>query len=96
MNEYQNLNYFGGWGVPVNRLSELSYSYEKASRVFAHRYLVEKNCFLSNSDIVSVDSQNDEFNISTVNTKSLDRGKVVWGAGGSNLLCGGIFQGVRL
>ena len=77
VNEYQNLNYFGGWGVPVNRLSELSYSYEKASRVFAHRYLVEKNCFLSNSDIVSVDSRNDEFNISTVNTKSLDRGKVV-------------------
>lgn len=75
--EYENLNYFGGWGVPVNRLSELSYSYEKASRAFAHRYLVEKNCFLDNSDIVSVDSHNEEFNISTVNTKSLDRGKVV-------------------
>ena len=43
MKEYEHVRYFGGIGVPVNRLRELPVSFERASHAFAHRYLVEES-----------------------------------------------------
>lgn len=51
LGERDNLVYFGGIGNPVNRLGELSNCYESAERAFAHRFLVEGNRIISNSDI---------------------------------------------
>lgn len=49
--EKPNIIYFGGIGDPVNRLGELSNCYESAERAFAHRFLVDGNRIISNSDI---------------------------------------------
>ncbi len=40
---YKKVSYFGGIGMPVNRLGELSLSYHEASRAFAYRYIWDIN-----------------------------------------------------
>lgn len=75
--DYKHVQYFGGIGSPVNRLRELQLSFEKASRAFAHRYLVKESCILdSNEPEQGVYLEKDSFNISDVNTKQIDRGKI--------------------
>lgn len=77
LKDYKNIQYFGGIGMAVNRLSELQVSFEKASRAFAHRYLVEENCILDSNEMQSgVYVKRDDFNISNVDTKQIDRGKI--------------------
>lgn len=77
LKDYKNIQYFGGIGMAVNRLSELQMSFEKASRAFAHRYLVEENYILDSNEMQSgVYVKRDDFNISNVDTKQIDRGKI--------------------
>lgn len=77
LNQYKNVQYFGGIGEPVNRLSELPVSFERASRAFAHRYFVEDNCIIDNNDMQkNAYVENDEFNIVNVDTKQIDRTKI--------------------
>lgn len=74
-NEY--IRYFGGVGEPVNRLRELSTSFEKASHAFAHRYLMKENCILYSSEIdTGVYLDNEDFHIHDVNPKQINRSKI--------------------
>lgn len=74
---YRHIEYFGGIGTPVNRLSELRACFEKASRAFAHRYLVEGNHILDSKEHHhDVMMQQDDFNIKAVDTKQIDRSKI--------------------
>lgn len=77
LDEYKDIRYFGGLGVIVNRLSELTASYEKAARAFAHRYIINGNHIL-NGEVMYNDINNiqEEFNICDVNTNKIDRNKI--------------------
>lgn len=74
---YKQIRYFGGVGVPVNRLRELPFSFEKASHAFAHRYLVSDSVILRSEETDQVAySEKEEFKMSNVDLKQLDRGKI--------------------
>ena len=74
---YKHIRYFGGIGVPVNRLSELPLSFEKASHAFAHRYLVKESSILNSADLEQgVYLKQETFDISDVDTKQIDRGRI--------------------
>ncbi len=77
MTEYEHIRYFVGIGVPVNRLGELPNSFEKASHAFAHRYLVNENVILSYEEMEQgIYLEKEDFNISNVNPKQIDRAKI--------------------
>lgn len=72
-----DIRYFAGIGKPVNRLRELPMCFEKASRAFAHRYLLHDNCFFDSSEMeYPVSGENDEFNINDVDVKQINREKI--------------------
>ncbi len=48
---HAHIGYFGGISEAVMRLGELPRCYESAQRAFAHRYLIEENKIIRNSDI---------------------------------------------
>lgn len=77
LNEYTDIRYFGGVGEAVNRLRELPTSFENASRAFAHRYLMSESCILRSGEQDGRSYlENEEFNISNVNPKQIDRSRV--------------------
>lgn len=72
----KHIRYFGGIGKPVERLRELSISFEHASRAFAHRYLSGKDCFLDSENIAEqVNLDAEDFNLSSVRPRQVDRTK---------------------
>ena len=75
--DYEHVRYFGGIGIPVNRLTELPASFEKASHAFAHRYLVPESRIL-NCDELDGEKlpESEKFDISDVDLKQIDRGKI--------------------
>lgn len=75
--EYDYIHYFGGIGEPVNRLSELPDSFERAGRAFAHRYLMKESFILNSKDLEQeVYFEKENFNISDVDTRQIDRRKI--------------------
>lgn len=77
LDENEYIHYFGGVGEPVNRLRELSVSFEKASHAFAHRYLMKESCILYSSEIeTGVYLENEDFHIHDVNPKQINRAKI--------------------
>lgn len=77
LKEYAHVRYFGGIGVPVNRLRELPASFESASHAFAHRYLVKESRILDSRELErGVYRRKEEFNLSNVDPKQIDRSKV--------------------
>ena len=76
LGDYTQIRYFVGIGMPVNRLSELPSSFEQASHAFAHRYLVKESCIWNYEEMEQNVYHDEEFNISNVNTKQLDRSKL--------------------
>ncbi|MCQ2499238.1 MAG: response regulator [Lachnospiraceae bacterium] len=78
LKEYEYVTYFGGIGSNVNRLSQLPESFEKASRAYAHRYLVSENIFLSYEDIANDKIiRDDDFDITNVNVSQFDKRKIL-------------------
>lgn len=74
---YENIRYFGGIGEPVNRLTKLPFSFERASHAFAHRYLVEDSLILDSSRITpEIYSNKRDFDINSMDIKQLDRNKI--------------------
>ncbi len=47
--KYPAVRYFGGIGVPVGRLTQLSASFESASRAFAYRFLMDGSAVLDSN-----------------------------------------------
>jgi len=77
LKQYDNICYFGGIGLPVDRLRELPSSFESANHAFAHRYFVSENLILSRDEISQGDYlKEEEFDISHVNPKQIDRNKI--------------------
>ena len=76
LGDYKQIRYFVGIGMPVNRLSELPSSFEQASHAFAHRYLVKESCIWNYEEMEQNIYHDEEFNISNVNPKQLDRSKL--------------------
>lgn len=75
---YDHVRYFGGIGVPVNRLKELPLSFEKASHAFAHRYLVRESLILNGAEMEQGSVTEDkDFDISSVDPKQMDRRKIL-------------------
>lgn len=77
LTDYSHVRYFGGIGVPVNRLRELPASFERASHAFAHRYLMEKSLILNSEEMEQgVYLEKEQFDIRNVNPKQIDRNKI--------------------
>lgn len=75
--DYEHISYFGGIGEPVNRLTELPVSFEKASHVFAHRYLLRNSGMMSSEDVEEIGSTEEEdFSFSHVDMKLVDRSRI--------------------
>lgn len=75
--EYEDVIYFVGIGMAVNRLREIPASFEAASHAFAHRYLVGDSCVLDSAELEKgVYMETEDFNIKEVDPKQLDRGKI--------------------
>ncbi len=77
LDEHAHIQYFGGIGETVNRLGELSKSFESAGRAFALRYLLDENLILSSEEVkedaIFRRAENNEGEI--VIPKQLDRTK---------------------
>lgn len=75
--EYENIRYFGGIGMPVNRLRELSLSFERASHAFAHRYLMKDSHILNSAELEQgIYLEQEEFDISHVDPRQIDRSRI--------------------
>lgn len=77
LESYDKVRYFGGIGIPVNRLRELPISFEKASHAFAHRYLVKESRILSSRELEqNVYPVQMEFKVKDVTPRQIDRSKI--------------------
>ncbi len=73
--KYENAFYFGGIGVPVNRLTDLPLSYDRANQALAQQYLVKGNQILNSSGLEKNVSDQD-FDIRKIEPKQMDGSKV--------------------
>lgn len=69
----ERLEYFGGIGEPVERLSELKRSFETASRAFAYRYLEKRNQIVKSGQEPEQQSGDRDLALGELNTERLDR-----------------------
>jgi two-component system response regulator YesN len=77
LSDYDNVIYFVGIGMAVNRLTEIPASFEAASHAFAHRYFVGDSCVLDSAELEQGGYiEKEDFNIKDVDLKQLDRGKI--------------------
>lgn len=77
LREYNHIRYFGGTGMPVNRLGEVPLSFEQASRAFTYRYLVPDSLIVNYSEIKQeVYLEKGAFDIRNINPKQMDRSKI--------------------
>lgn len=71
------ITYFGGIGMPVNRLGELPFSYHEASRAFAYRYIWDLNEILDYTTIAKEQMESGRpSGLDMGNVIKLDRRKV--------------------
>lgn len=77
MEQHDNIDYFGGIGLPVERISEIPQSFEVASHAFARRYLMKKSCFLDGMELKeSIVDDYTDMQAFAVDTKQIDRSKI--------------------
>lgn len=69
------VTFFGAFGNPVERLSELKKCYEEANREFSNRYVKERNQFVS-SEREKKEAETEELDLNTLNVSQLDRRKL--------------------
>jgi len=75
MEEYPHMNYFGGVGESVNRLRNLPECFDSANHAFAHRFFVNENRFMDNSNHSVGTISTEEFDISAIDPKQFDRNR---------------------
>lgn len=71
--KYDNIEYFGGVGSEVGRLSELNRCFEEANRAFSYRYLKKRNQIIWIGDQMQESSVDEELQLSSLNVDKLDR-----------------------
>ena len=69
----EQLEYFGGVGTEVVRLSELKQCFENASRAFAYRYLKKRNQILRFEETEKETDQGEELQVGLLNLDKMDR-----------------------
>ena len=74
---HTEIEYFGGVGQPVGRLSELGKCFEEASRAFAYRYLKKRNRIIFSDNAPEEDTVDEELSLNSLNVEKLDRRIVV-------------------
>lgn len=75
---YESLRYFGGIGEPVNRISELSLSYDRAARAFAHRFLLKESKFVTNAELERIEgAKEEEINLKEIDPGAIDSGQLI-------------------
>lgn len=77
LNMHPHMRYFGGIGTKVNRLSELPVSFDNASHAFARRYMTEENLFAEYDNHFVQKADEEEFDITKINTKQVDRSEIL-------------------
>lgn len=73
---YPQMEYFGGLGVVVERLSELKTCFEKASHAYAYRYLWDRNQIVAGEAKEEPRMVDEELNLGALNVKNLERNAV--------------------
>ena len=77
MEKHPNIQYFGGIGKTVNRLSALGESFESARRAFSHRYLANGSSIIDSADLShEAFVRRDTFEFDPVSYERLDRMKL--------------------
>lgn len=76
LKDYGHVQFFGGIGSNVNRLSELPEAYYVASRALAGRFMTQESRFLDGSEQQTPKPIKDNFDISNVDAKQMDRQKL--------------------
>lgn len=71
--QYSNLEYFGGIGKTVQRLRELPESFDEANRAFSYRYMGKCNQMVSYENLGQDFLLNDNINLSTLDIGKIDR-----------------------
>ncbi len=69
---YDNIHYFGGVGQRVERLREITLSFNKANKAFAYRYIFEPDQIIRHDTIRDYRMNNDP----EISLKSIDMGKL--------------------
>ena len=72
----KELKYWGGFGKPVNRMTELASCFEAASRAFSHRYFVNDSRIFDDSQVVDSHPVSEEFNVSSVDVNHVDKKRI--------------------
>lgn len=67
------LEYFGGIGTPVPRLSEIKACFKAASRAYACRYMLEYNQFLTAEDAVRLHDDSGRISVAGMDMNRLSR-----------------------
>ncbi|MCM1257296.1 MAG: response regulator [Roseburia sp.] len=74
--EYPQMEYFGGVGTVVERLSELNACFEKASHAYAYRYIWDRNQIVTGEPKEEIKMVDEELNLGALNVKNLERNAV--------------------
>lgn len=78
LRDYKHVQFFGGIGSNVNRLRELTQAYYIASRALASRFLINESKFLDGNNVhQNATSYKDDFDISNIDAKQMDRQKLI-------------------
>lgn len=73
LENHPEVEYFGGIGEAVDRLSELNRCFEEASHAFAYRYLKKRNQILFSSELKAKPQAEEEPDIGSLEVRRLDR-----------------------
>lgn len=73
LENYKQIEYFGGMGKAVERLSELNKCFEEASHAFAYRYLKERNQIIYSDALTEQLYIKEEPELGSLEVKKLDR-----------------------
>ena len=70
---FQGMEYFGGTGMPVHRLSEIKACFKAASRAYACRYMLEYNQFLTAEEAVRLHDDSGRISVAGMDMSRLSR-----------------------
>ncbi len=70
---YSHLQYFGGLGCSVDRMTSLHKSYETASFAFAHRYFMEESQMIDYRRQIEPEALQDDFNVASIDMSRVDK-----------------------
>lgn len=74
INNRKEVDYFIGMGEPVNRLKELSKSYDTANKAFAYRFITNKNRVMSYEGIGDYSKvENEDVSLKSIDVAKVDR-----------------------